>query len=151
MHEKDQIIALLKNTVDGSPWYGKSISNTLRDVPIGKALLRLGGSYNIVELVHHMLAWRRYGIRILETGQHEEVPEHINFPTIEVMMMEEWDELILAFKETQEKLIETIEKNQRDLNASPDNKPYTYSQILRGVIHHDIYHTGQINLLTKFL
>ena len=38
-----------------------------------------------------MIAWRNYAIQVLETGYHKEVPDHINFPTVEVMMMEEME------------------------------------------------------------
>ena len=151
MQDIQQVIAQLNDTYEGDTWYGKNIKNTLREAPIGKALLRLEGSYNIVELVHHMLAWRQYAIDLLETGVHQDVPDHINFPRVEVMMMEEWQELLDAFTNSQDRLVELLASQKIAIDGLVPGKPYTFLQVFQGVVHHDIYHAGQINLLTKFL
>jgi uncharacterized damage-inducible protein DinB len=135
----------------GRTWYGKNIKTTLKDIPIGKALLRLQGSYNLAELIHHMIAWRNYVIKLLETGQHHAVPDFENFPTIEVLMMDEWTELMDHFDQSQIRLIGLLKDHEIDLNAKVPEKPYTFTEVLVGIIHHDIYHAGQINLLAKFL
>ena len=151
MPDIQQVISQLIDTYEGRTWFGKNVKCTLHEAPIGKALLRLQGSYNIVELVHHMLAWRQYAIVLLETGVHQDLPDHVNFPTVEVMMMEEWSELLETFAVTQERLIELLTISKFDFNKVVSGKPYTFLQVFQGVIHHDIYHAGQINLLAKFL
>ena len=98
-----------------------------------------------------MLAWRQYAIVLLETGVHKDVPDHVNFPKVEVMMMEEWSELLETFAHTQERLIELLKMSKLDFTEVVSGKAYTYLQVFQGVVHHDIYHAGQINLLTKFL
>ena len=145
------IISTLENVYAGQTWYGKNIKATIKNIPIGKALLRLQGSYNIAELIHHMIAWRNYVIKLLETGKHHSVPDFENFPTIEVLMMEEWNELIDQFDQSQIRLVELLKDRKVDLNAKVPEKPYTFKEVLVGIIHHDIYHAGQLNLLAKFL
>jgi hypothetical protein len=151
MQDIQQVISQLINTYQGPTWYGKNIERTLHEAPIGKALLRLKGSYNIVELVHHMLAWRAYAIDLLETGVHQDVPEFVNFPTVEVMMMEDWSDLLKTFADTQERLVELLSSTKMDFNDFVPGKEYTFLQVFQGLVHHDIYHAGQINLLAKFL
>lgn len=146
-----EIHSILDNVYQGPTWYGKSIHSTIKDIPVGKALLRLEGSYNIAELISHMLAWRIYVIKLLETGRHHPVSEVENFPTIEVMMMEEWTALIDHFDDSQKHLMNLIETRTIDLDAKVPEKPYRYREVLIGIIHHDIYHAGQLNLLSKFL
>lgn len=141
----------LENTFAGRPWYGKNIQSTLNDIPIGKLLLRLEGSYNMAELVHHMIAWRNYTIRLLETGRHHPVPDYENFPTIMVMMQEEWTDLLERFEESQRHLVMLLADKTIDLDALVPEKPYSFREVLQGIIDHDIYHAGQLNLLAKFL
>ena len=49
IRDKEELLALLETTFAGRPWYGKNLQDSLNDVPVGKALLRLSNSYNIVE------------------------------------------------------------------------------------------------------
>lgn len=146
-----EIISTLENVYSGPTWYGKNIKATLKDMPIGKALLRLQGSYNIAELIHHMIAWRNYVIKLVETGKHHTVPDFENFPTIEVLMMDEWSELMHRFDQSQIRLIGLLRDCKVDLNAKVPDKSYSFKDVLVGIIHHDIYHAGQLNLLAKFL
>jgi uncharacterized damage-inducible protein DinB len=145
------IISTLENVYAGPTWYGKNIKETLKDLPIGKALLRLQGSYNIAELIHHMIAWRNYVIKLVETGKHHKVPDVENFPTIEVLMMDEWNELMHQFDQSQIRLLGVLQNHEVDLNAKVPDKAYSFQDVLVGIIHHDIYHAGQLNLLAKFL
>lgn len=146
-----EISSILENVYQGPTWYGKSIGSTIRDIPVGKALLRLEESYNVAELISHMLAWRIYVINLLETGKHYQVSEVDNFPTIEVMMMDEWQDLIDRFEDSQRHLVNLLDTVPVDLDAKVPEKPYRYREVLIGIIHHDIYHAGQLNLLSKFL
>lgn len=146
-----EIISTLENVYAGSTWYGKNIKETLKDLPIGKSLLRLQGSYNIAELIHHMIAWRNYVIKLVETGKHHAVPDFENFPTIEVLMMDEWNELMHQFDQSQNRLLAVLKDHGVDLKAKVPDKTYSFQDVLVGIIHHDIYHAGQLNLLAKFL
>lgn len=147
----NDIVSILKNVYEGPTWYGKSIEATITEIPIGKALLRLEGSYNIAELLSHMLAWRHYVIKLLETGRHHPVPDFENFPTIEVLMMDEWTDLTDRFTQSQHRLMYLLTHSEIDLTAPVPAKSYSFQDVLLGIIHHDIYHAGQLNLLAKFL
>ncbi len=147
----NRIVELLRSTYHGPVWYGKSVRNTLEDVPVGKALLRLNGSYNIAELVHHMIAWRRYVEHLLKEGESIVIEEEENFPTIEYMTVEDWQELIEKFDQSQKSLEELMQSSTMHLSDPVPSKPYKLSDVLQGIIQHDVYHIGQINFLAKFL
>ena len=147
----DHIVELLRNTYHGPVWYGKSVRKTLDDVPVGKALLRLNGSYNIAELVHHMIAWRRYVEHLLREGKSIVIGEKENFPTIEYMTVEDWQELVERLDHSQKTLEDLVQSSTRDLSDPVPSKPYKLSDVLHGIIQHDVYHAGQINFLAKFL
>jgi uncharacterized damage-inducible protein DinB len=146
----EEIRQVLENTFAGTPWYGKALQKTLRDLPPGKSTQRINGSYNMAELVHHMLAWRNYVIQLLETRKHHEVTEMENFPVIEVISADEWNDLLNRFDESQDKLKKLLSAPV-ELEAPVPQKPYSYREVLLGLVHHDIYHAGQLNLLAKYL
>ncbi len=142
----------LKQVYEGTPWYGKNVVKSLGEVAVGKALLRLGDSYNIAELVHHILAWRQYVLRLLTQGKHTSVPDSENFPTIDRMSMEEWQDLLARLDESQEALLLALTETSMDPSQQIDEKSsFTVEQVVQGAIHHDIYHVAQINLLSKYL
>jgi uncharacterized damage-inducible protein DinB len=55
-------------------------------------------------------------------------------------------------EETQSELIEVLQQQKDDLLLETiPGKEYNYRQLLNGIIHHDIYHIGQIAYLNKML
>ncbi len=147
----ESIIELLRKAYNGPVWYGKSVRKTLEEVPIGKALLRLNGSYNIAELVYHMMAWRRYVAHLLKEGKSIVIEENENFPTIEYMTVEDWHELVDRLDQSQKTLEKLMQSSTMNLSDPVPSKPYTLADVLHGIIQHDVYHIGQINFLAKFL
>lgn len=147
----DRIIELFRGTYHGPVWYGKSVRKTLDDVPVGKALLRLNGSYNIAELVYHMIAWRRYLEHLLRAGESIVIEEKENFPTIEYMTNEDWQELVDRLDHSQKTLEELMQSSTMQLSDPVPSKPYKLADVLQGIVQHDVYHIGQINFLAKFL
>jgi hypothetical protein len=42
-----------------------------------------------------------------------------------------------------------IDWNERDLHEKVPGTDYTFKQMLHGMMHHNLYHAGQINILKK--
>ena len=132
----------------GKAWYGKNILNSLRGLSFKKVLERNGNGHNIAELVLHMLAWRRYTLYVLQNHAHYEVEENENFPTVTHISEDEWKRLLQDFEDNQAKLREHF-LSVTILAEKIPQKSYTLLDLLQGIIHHDIYHLGQINMLAK--
>jgi uncharacterized damage-inducible protein DinB len=144
--EIDRIVRLLEKTFDKHPWYGSSIMEVL-DIDPARASQRFKNGHNIMELIQHMTAWRIFATRRLEGDSLYEVTEEVNFPKTGT-----WDEVISNLKHSQHRLLEAVkifpDSRLGELVPSKVQK-YTYYTLLHGVIHHDIYHLGQIALLKK--
>ena len=147
----EHALDLLDKTYNGRAWYGKNIFRSLQDVPLRKTLLRLNGSYNIVELLHHMLAWRDYLSKLLSTGESVIIPDDKNFPTIDFITDKEWQRLLERVETSQNELRNVIAVCNLKLSDKVQGKPYEVNDVLYGVMQHDVYHIGQINFLAKFL
>jgi uncharacterized damage-inducible protein DinB len=119
----------------------------LQGITDQQAQARLNDTHSIIELVAHMVAWRRFVCKRMEGDTEYKVTDEMNFP-----------------RETDwQKVLSELEKGQADLlraiQAFPLTKlheivphgshQYTYYTLLHGIIHHDLYHTGQIMLMRK--
>ncbi len=130
-----KLASRLKASFDGDPWHGKSL----------KAILSLHEgelSDKALELLLHMIAWRKYVTDILNGAEY----------TIELNTPEDWpavtkstSEIKIALDTSQETLLAAINEFDAPLwhELSRSGK-YTYLQICEGVIDHDIYHSGQL-------
>lgn len=145
--EVQHIISLLKKTFEQKAWHGPTVRETLENLSPDQAFNRLPNTHSIIELVAHMTTWRTYITRKLGGDNDYKVTDDLNFPRAE-----NWDETVKALHESQAQLLAAIEAfAPADLMQQVPwtNEPYTYYAILHGIIHHDLYHVGQINLIHK--
>lgn len=147
MSEIDRIVCLVEKTFNKQPWYGNSIAATLSSVDEKIVYWRHGETHSIIEIVLHMISWRKFCTQRIKDDNDFEIGEDSNFPTSST-----WAEAIDRLNQSQLTLVEAIkqfpEDRLGDLVPSKIQK-YTYYTLLHGVIQHDIYHLGQIALLLK--
>ena len=150
MNELATLVNVFNKTFQGPAWYGRSIVKTLESIPESKLLLRVNNSYNVVELVYHMLAWRQYVSHVLQYDTLLEVTPAINFPKVQSINWEDWMELIKTLRKSQHALVALMSAFSKDLDGKGPLEQSTYRDIIYGIVHHDIYHIGQINFLIKY-
>ncbi len=145
--EIENIVSLLNSTFEKNPWYGPSVKEVLSDIQPEWASKRLGHTHSIIELVAHMTSWRMFVIKRLEGDDQFTINDELNFPAAT-----NWPKVVMELYESQEKLL-------RLLTSFPPAKlfeivaqgssEYTFYALLHGIIHHDVYHIGQISLIKK--
>jgi uncharacterized damage-inducible protein DinB len=146
-NEIQKILSLLASTFEKNPWYGPSLKEVLSDIKPEQAFKKLEGTHTIIEIVAHMTAWRTFVIRKLEGDEHYSVEGHMNFPSVS-----DWSKVQQDLFESQAKLISALQNfpgTRLSEVVSHDSYRYTYYALLHGIIHHDVYHTGQISLIKK--
>jgi uncharacterized damage-inducible protein DinB len=147
MSELKNIVTLLENTFGNNPWHGPSVKDALRNITPVNAMQRLNNSHSIIELVNHMTTWRNYTIKKLGSDIAFEMTQEQNFPA-----EKDWSSTQKNLGESQTKLIAVINAfDRKKLSETvPLSKyPYSYYAMLHGIIHHDLYHTGQIMIIKK--
>lgn len=145
--EVQSLLALLTKTFEKGAWHGPTVKETLGGISPGDAFNRLPNTHSIIELVTHMAVWRDYVTRKLKGDLAYKVTDELNFPATKT-----WDEALMDLDKSQVDLLAAIEANApTDLSTQVPwtTDPFTYYTILHGVIHHDLYHIGQINLIKK--
>ncbi|MFN7117665.1 MAG: DinB family protein [Saprospiraceae bacterium] len=148
--ETYRITELLRRTFDGEPWYGPSVMDTLSDVTLEETLNQLPDSHTVAELVEHMIAWRTFAIKRLQGDTEFDVNQEASFVKISAMTSELWRDMLQRLQQTQEALLQILSQiSDEKLAQIVAGRDYTFDRLLHGVIHHDIYHSGQIVLLRK--
>ncbi len=105
----------------------------------------MGQSHSIEELIRHMAAWRSYVTRKLQGDAEFELSDEDNFPK-----KQNWQEALQLLDESQQNLMSALSKTPDSLlNEKVPGRPFKYFTMLHGIIHHDLYHAGQIMLILK--
>lgn len=142
-----RITRLLEKAFEKSPWYGPSLSSVISEVTPAQANLRAGKSHSIIELVLHMTSWRTFATRRLAGDDKFQVSDDMNFPKPGT-----WEDAVKRLKQSQEELLAVVkafpDARLGELVPGASHK-YTFYTLLHGIIQHDIYHTGQIQLILK--
>ncbi len=147
----NELVDQYQKVYQGKAWYGKNIVDSLSAIPNALLCNRLNGSYNIVELVHHMLVWREYATYVLNHNDDYKVKDEDNFPVINECDETRWQNLLEELGQSQEEMVRTMTNFNRSLDDPIPQKNFSNRDLLHSIIHHDIYHIGQINFMTKYL
>lgn len=145
--ETERIILLLKKTFEKGAWHGPAVKEALEHISEEQAFKRLSGTHSIIELVAHMTAWRTYVIKRLEGDFTYKITEDLNFPDVR-----DWSEALRKLDESQELLLAAVAKlppEKLNQQVPWTDDAFTFHAFVHGIIHHDLYHAGQIVLIKK--
>lgn len=145
--EIQNMVSLLERTFEKGAWHGPSVKETIADISEKQAFTSLQHTHSIIELVAHMTAWRRYVIQKLAGDLAYSVTDDLNFPKPRV-----WAQTVTDLLSTHNELLKAFQGlplSKLYQQVPWTHEPFTYYSILHGIIHHDLYHIGQINLIKK--
>lgn len=139
------IIKSLEDTYDGDAWHGPSIKKVLSGIPAEKANSKIGNAHSIIALVLHMATWRSFVVHKLQGDKDFDINDETNFPK-----GKGWDNAIAELERSQEQLLTAIATfDIQNLHDLVPHRKYSFHKLLHGIIHHDLYHLGQIVMITK--
>jgi uncharacterized damage-inducible protein DinB len=145
--EIEKITKLLQRSFEKGAWHGPAVKEVLQDITQETSSKRLPNTHSIIELAGHLTTWRNYVAKKLNGETAYTVPDEMNFPGIT-----DWSKAMAGLEESQQNLLLALSKfpaeKLADLVQGVSHK-YTYYTMLHGIIHHDLYHTGQIILIKK--
>lgn len=159
MDHKDEtlrIIDLINDSYESEEaWHGPSLVAALRDVSPAVAEARLTpNTHSIAEIVYHLTTWRIFVARKLQGDKEFDVrtPDK-DWKVFGVVDDFEWETLQMELSLSQDELITLLEQMEDDsyLEEIVPGRNYSYYTLLHGMIHHDLYHAGQISLVKKGL
>ncbi len=151
MKEINKILDQLEINFRGDAWHGPSLMRLLADVTAEQAAARpIQNAHSIWELVLHIKVWKDAPRRRLTGEAFEPTPEE-DWPEVTDTSEAAWENILKELEASHEKLAEAVSKlDDSQLHEPAAGKDYSNYFMIHGVIQHDLYHAGQIALLTKF-
>lgn len=139
---------------EGGSWNGESYIEKLKTVDEQTAFKQpVPGKHSIAEILWHCTYWTTVILKRLQGDSEfgEKTEKDQNFLSLELLCQKGWLNLLAEFKQSQGVLINFLKTKTDDFleNEYKPGKKFDYE--LEGIIHHDIYHLGQIGLLISLL
>jgi len=155
--ESREIAELVERIVAGDPWHGPSVKSVLEGVNAALAASRPpGGAHSIWELVLHMTGWARE-VTARVGGRPAQEPEAGDWSQVADAAPERWQQAQADLFEAHRVLAAAIRAMDpaklhqpvRDFRDNALGTGLSYYLTLHGLVHHTIYHSGQISLLKR--
>ncbi len=154
----NHIIQQFIEVQEGRPWMGSSFAKKLKDIDEDLVFVRpLEDLHSIAEIISHLTFWREEAILKIKTGKGSKTDDcEENWLSNETLKVKGWSTIKAEYDNTLSELIALLkEKDDAFLDiAYYDNDfkgNYTYRFLIDGMLHHDIYHLGQLGIIIKYL
>jgi uncharacterized damage-inducible protein DinB len=140
---------------NGNPWLDETFSKKLDNLSEQQAFIQSpGNNHSVAEVVSHIIVWRKEVLRRLTQNTAERLlteESADNWKPLYVLQPDGWQQLYSDFKQSQQELFHFLESRDdnflaEQIGETELNKEY----FVAGLLHHDIYHLGQIGLILKW-
>lgn len=157
--ENTNIAELVDRVVAGDPWHGSNVEQLLQGVSAEDAARHpIPDAHSMWELVLHMTGWAREVASRLE-GREAGVPGDGDWPAVGAVTEERWAaakrELVAAHGELTRAIVamdaRSLDEPVKDYRESALGVGLSRYLTLHGLVHHTVYHAGQLALLKKAL
>ena len=147
------IIRQLYEIHNGSLWFDQFFRDRIDNLSDAESLTRpIPQIHSVAEHISHILAWRKEcllrfkGLRTELMNSHDDWKNNVELNKIG------WTNLKKAFYESQLELIHALEdQDDTYLETKFLDTDYNFHYLIEGIIHHDLYHLGQIGITIKLL
>ena len=155
MNEIPRIIDQLEREHAGEPWHGSPLRQILSGISYAQAAAKpIANGHSIWELVLHITAWKNETRHRLSGGRAGD-PQEGDWPAVGETSASAWREALERLELAHRLLVSAV----RDLpepklfelthDLRSDGIAPTYSELLHGIVQHDVYHAGQIAILKR--
>ena len=154
----ENIIQQLEDVQNGKLWIGSTFNSKLNQINENSVFLRpIENLHSVAEIISHLTLWRKETILKIQTGKGSKTDDcEENWLANDKLKILGWDYIKSEYDKTLSELINLLKsKDDRFLNEQyydtdfKDN--YEYSFVIYGMLHHDIYHLGQLGIIIKYL
>jgi uncharacterized damage-inducible protein DinB len=141
---------------NGDPWLDETFRKKVGDLTDAQVFVKSPNeNHSVAEVISHLIVWRREYLRRLADDSPErmlgdESPH--NWKPVDALKKEGWQTLYEDFRNTQRELIELLQdKDDSFLDELLAGTDHIKEYYLAGLLHHDVYHLGQVGLILKWV
>ncbi len=136
----------------GEPWYGISLCEALNQIPLEFWNKKpKGAAHSITEYVWHLIDWKKFVIEKVKENKGYNIIMNSQQDWREqvfVNNVDDFNEVYGELKSVQQSLCELIvSKEESWFKKCTEGRSYNNQYMLEGILQHDIYHLGQLNLI----
>jgi len=154
----ENIITQLREIQEGKNWVGTNFEKRLDVIHEHEAFIRpLPDLHSVAEIISHLTVWRKETILKIKTGKGSitEDSEQNWLPNDKLREIG-WRKIRTEYGKSLSEVIELLKLKQdsflEEKYYDTDFKDYyEYRFVIHGMLHHDIYHLGQLGIIIKFL
>ena len=149
--EIDRIVDQMERAFEGDAWHGSSISEILCCITADQAAAHpIPEAHSIWEIVLHTSVWQRTVRERLQGKPIVSLPDEEDWPPLADTSAAAWTAAVSELRSEYEMLRdEALNWRDRDLGERTEGQRYTVYEMLHGVVQHNLYHAGQIAILSK--
>ena len=154
MSEIARIQNQLKRTFEAGAWHGASVQETLSGITAEMASAKpIQDAHTIWEIVLHMITWIAVPTQRIIEEKNLQVGDEVDWPAATESGDAAWKDTLAKLNAAYNRLQETLSRmKDSDLEHLLEGAEKTPIYVmLHGVIQHNLYHAGQINILKKAL
>ncbi|MFK7750674.1 MAG: DinB family protein [Kordia sp.] len=154
----NHIIEQLTEIQDGKIWIGSSYHSKLSKVDESLVFTRpIEGLHSIAEIISHLTLWRNEAILKIKTGKGSKTDDcEENWLTNEKLKPKGWTKIKSEYDNSLTELISLLKEKEdtfldEEYYDTDFKGNYPYNFVIKGMLHHDIYHLGQLGIIIKYL
>lgn len=151
-------ISQFEEIQNGQPWVGNSYLNILKNINDSNGFIQpLKEMHSIAEILSHCTMWRNEATLKIERGFGTKTDDSIdNWLSNTLLQNKGWKIIYHNYKSSIEKFIETLSYKEDAFLMTTYydidfKKECQYKFLIDGMLHHDLYHLGQLGLIKKFI
>ena len=154
----ENIIQQMEEVQNGKLWIGSNFDRKLNQVDENSVFLNpIKNLHSVAEIISHLTLWRKETILKIQTGKGSKTDNsEENWLTNDKLKIVGWDNIKSEYDRTLSELIDLLKSKDdellNELYYDTDFKgDFEYRFVINGMLHHDIYHLGQLGIIIKYL
>ncbi len=150
----ENTIGQLRDVQNGIAWYDENFEKKIAPISETQAFERpIPEIHSVAELISHIWVWRVDTIKKLKGYEsHLTIESPENWKSNEELKKTGWEKLKKDLSKSQAELVEFLaDKDDDYLENNTYEGKYTLKYLVEGILHHDLYHLGQIGITIKLL
>jgi uncharacterized damage-inducible protein DinB len=147
----ERLVTLLNASFHGGAWHGPSVLELTKGLSVKEVSFKTPQVHTIAELIYHITSWRIFVLKRLQGDDTYNIDDDkLNWGNFQKIDQFELETLMMEMTLSHDELVKELEsKNDQFLDLIVPGSEYTYYTLIHGIIHHDLYHSGQIAILKK--